>query len=189
MYKICKTEQSARRQQEIQEGLLQLMLTKGYEDITVSDLCGKLQLPRKSFYRYFGSKEDALMGLLDQRLMGYETGNRSGGAVPGKGFILDLNWFFEFWLTQKDLLDALERSGLSGILVQRAIHNSSRAEIFDYAPEHYSRADVEMTTAFIVCGLMSIVLSWHHDGYLRLPGEMAETAQRMLDRPLVPKLR
>ena len=186
MYKLCKTEQSARRQQEIEEGLLTMMLTRRYENITVSDLCGNLSLPRKSFYRYFGSKDDALFGLLDHRLMAYETQNSHDTAVLPKGIPLDLNWFFEFWLTQKDLLDALEYSGISGILVQRAIHNSQRAEILANAPASYSRAEVEMSTGFIVCGLMSIVLGWHHDGYRQAPREMAETAYKMLSRPLIP---
>ena len=45
-----------------------------------------------------------------------------------------------------------------------------------------------MTTGFIVCGLMSTVLQWHHDGYQQSPREMAETAYKMLNRPLVPNL-
>lgn len=188
MYKLCKTEQSARRQQEIEEGLLSMMHHQRYEDISVSDLCQKMGLPRKSFYRYFGSKDDALFGLLDHRLMGYETQYTGSSAPLIAGITLDLSWFFTFWLSQKDLLDALERSGLSGILVQRAIHNSQRAEIFDFAPASFSKTDVEMTTAFIVCGLMSTVLQWHHDGYRKHPREMAETAYRMLSRPLVPQV-
>lgn len=186
MYKLCKTEQSARRQMEIEEGLLAVMQQRRYEEISVSELCQKLNVPRKSFYRYFGSKEDALLGLLDHRLMGYETQYNGKQTVPQRGITLRLTWFFEFWKTQKDLLDALEHSGLSGILVQRAIHNSQRAEIFNNAPENYSKADLEMSTGFIVCGLMSIVLQWHHDGYRRRPREMAETAYKMLSRPMVP---
>ena len=76
------------------------------------------------------SKEDAFYGLLDRRLMGYETQNTTETQTLKVGITLDLPWFFEFWRTQKDLLDALERSGVSGILVQRGIHNSQRAEIF-----------------------------------------------------------
>lgn len=186
MYKLCKTEQSARRQIEIEEGLLSMMLQRRYEEITVSELCEKMNLPRKSFYRYFGSKEDALYGLMDHRLMGYETQYTGDSSFHRKGITLHLSWFFEFWLTQKDLLDALERSGISGILVQRAIHNSRRAEIFDIAPETYSKAEVEMSTGFVVCGLMSIVLQWHHDGYQQSPREMAEAAYKMLSRPVVP---
>lgn len=188
MYKLCKTEQSARRQTEIEEGLLEMMQLHRYEEISVSDLCQKLGIPRKSFYRYFGSKEDALYGLVDHRLMGYETQYSGIPTSEKTGITLDLNWFFEFWLRQKDLLDALERSGISGILVERAIQNSRRAEIFEFAPSDYSRAEMEMATDFIVCGIMTTVLQWHHDGYRQSPREMAETAYKMLSHPLVPDL-
>lgn len=186
MYKLCKTEQSAKRQLEIEEGLLSLMLQCRYEEISVSDLCDRLQMPRKSFYRYFGSKEDALYALLDHRLMGYETLYKGSAGSLKPGITLDLNWFFEFWRMQKDLLDALAHSGLTGILVERSIQNSQRSEIFAYASESYSKADVEMVTSFTVCGLMTVVTRWHHGGYQQSPKEMAETAYKMLTRPLVP---
>ena len=44
MYKICQTEQSYRRQREIERGLLRLMLRKNYED-------GK-EYRRKSIFRH-----------------------------------------------------------------------------------------------------------------------------------------
>ena len=51
MYKLCKTEQSAGRQRELEQGLLHLMLKNRYEDISVSDLCNFMKIPRNSFYR------------------------------------------------------------------------------------------------------------------------------------------
>ena len=42
MYKLCKTEQSAARQRELEEGLLKAMQNTRYEDISVSDLCDQL---------------------------------------------------------------------------------------------------------------------------------------------------
>ena len=51
MYKICQTEQSSKRQRSIEKGLLELMLKKQYEDISISDLCSHLQIPRQTFYR------------------------------------------------------------------------------------------------------------------------------------------
>ena len=53
MYKLCKTEQSAMRQRQLEQGLLQLMQTKRYEEISISDLCQRMGMPRKTFYRYF----------------------------------------------------------------------------------------------------------------------------------------
>ena len=49
MYKLCKTEQSALRQRELEEGLLRAMLREPYESISVSELCDALGVPRKSF--------------------------------------------------------------------------------------------------------------------------------------------
>ena len=72
MYKICQTEQSIRRQRELEAGLLKMLQKRRYEDISVSDLCGELQIPRKSFYRYFSNKDGALMALLDHTLMEFE---------------------------------------------------------------------------------------------------------------------
>lgn len=156
MYKLCKTEQSARRQRQIEEALLEAMLRQRYEDITVSDLCDRIGLPRKAFYRYFSSKEGALLALLDHRLMEYEDRADEGTNVREQGFLLDLNWFFAFWREQKPLLDALERSGLSGILVERAIRSSQEGLVFEF--RDYSREYIAASTAFTVCGLMSMVL-------------------------------
>ena len=69
MYKLCKTEYSVRRQRQIEEALLETMETSRYEDISVSDLCARLGIPRKSFYRYFSSKDGALFALIDHRLL------------------------------------------------------------------------------------------------------------------------
>ena len=83
MYKLCKTEQSAQRQRQLEEGLLTAMKTKRYEEITISDLCEQMDIPRKSFYRYFSSKDGALHALIDHTLLDFEqhTGILSGNAA------------------------------------------------------------------------------------------------------------
>ena len=50
MYKLCKTEQSSARQRELELGLLEVMMQQRYEDITISQLCEKLQIPRGERY-------------------------------------------------------------------------------------------------------------------------------------------
>ena len=68
MYKQCKTERSAKRQREIELAFLNLMETTAYEDISVTLLCQSIDIPRKAFYRYFDTKEDALHALIDHTL-------------------------------------------------------------------------------------------------------------------------
>lgn len=73
MYKLCKTEQSAQRQRQLEAGLLAVMGKTRYEDISISDLCEQIGVPRKTFYRYFSGKDGALHALIDHTLMSFET--------------------------------------------------------------------------------------------------------------------
>ena len=184
MYKQCRSEQSANRQRELEQGLLAAMQKRHYDEISVSDLCDALGVPRKSFYRYFSSKDGALFALIDHRLLEYENQPEGMVTLRKGGLYLDIEWFFEYWKIQKPLLDALERSGLSGVLVERTIRNSQEARVFEYRdqPEEYVRA----VTAFSICGMMSMVLQWHHEGYRESVEEMAAMARKILGNPVIP---
>ena len=83
MYKLCKTQQSAARQRQLELGLLQAMLEQHYEEVSVSDLCDRMQIPRKSFYRYFSGKDGALHALIDHTLLEFQEvlANRSPPIV------------------------------------------------------------------------------------------------------------
>lgn len=189
MYKLCKTEQSARRQRELEDGLLSAMLTKRYDEISVIDLCQQMQIPRKSFYRYFDSKDGALHALLDHRIMDYETQGHSERVNSFEPFYPDLPRFFHFWLEQKPLLDALAHSGLSGLLVTHAISLSHQKQFPDLGAGKYihNRNYYSNALLFSTCGLMSLVIQWHHDGYQQSPAEMAEITYQLLSTPLLPR--
>ncbi len=183
MYKICQTEQSSRRQRELEKGLLQLMLKRRYEDISVSDLCQYLQIPRKSFYRYFSSKDGALFALLDHTMMDFQFSDQHGltGSAPG-----ELERYFLFWYAHRELLDALQRSGLSGILVERATNFALRERMMPRYMLSWDSSYQGIAMSFSICGLMSMVIQWHQQNYLLSPEEMTKLATDMLTRPLLP---
>ena len=177
MYKLCKTEQSARRQRELELGLLEAMKGQQYEDISISDLCDRMAIPRKSFYRYFSNKDGALMALLDHSLMEFEQSNAGSDG--------DLELFFQFWYERRDLLEVLMRSRLSGMLVDRAIRHAIHERMM---PGYLVQKDLQtqhMAMTFAVCGLLSMVIQWQQDGYRETPEQMACIAHMMLTRPLV----
>lgn len=187
MYKMCKTEQSANRQKELEAGLLAAMSVRHYDEITVSDLCDHIGIPRKSFYRYFSGKDGALHALLDHTLMEYESyalQRQSGGKRSVQG---DLESFFLFWMKHKPLLDCLARSGISGILIERSIAHALSETVMPsrFLPQDTKEMQKQITM-FGVCGLMSMVLTWHHDGYPQSAWEMAKVAARLLSQPLFP---
>ena len=187
MYKLCKTEQSANRQRQLEQGLLSAMLTRHYDEISVSDLCAQLNIPRKAFYRYFDGKEGALHALLDHTLMDYESAPVLYSEGESRTLAKDMEQFFVFWIDQKPLLDALQRSGLSGVLIERAIAQAL-GEVA--VPGRFLKAEApgnrQYVTMLGVCGLMSMVLQWHHGGYQESPGNLAMVAIRLLTCPLFP---
>ena len=187
MYKFCKTEQSVQRQRELEQGLLAMMEHHRFEEISVSDLCDRLNIPRKSFYRYFSSKDGALYALLDHTLMEfYATGSIEGlrGGTP----VGDLERFFLFWKNHKKLITAVLYSNLGGLLVERAVSLAKQEELMPGYVRSWEDTMQDVAMSFVVCGLMSMVLQWHRDGYGIPTEQMAKTAVAMLSRPLIPNM-
>lgn len=184
MYKLCKTEQSAQRQRQLEEGLLEAMIIQRYEDISVSDLCDQMGVPRKSFYRYFTSKDGALHALIDHRFLDFEmqSSYTASGNVLSKAHLV---WFYEYWKSQRKLLDALTRSGLSSQLAERALFLSVDSQMFDIEVRRMPKSFAQIAETFVIAGLMSLVLQWYLDGFRESAADMAEMTRMLLTRPLV----
>lgn len=182
MYKLCKTEQSAARQRQLEQGLLKAMLEKPYEEITISQLCDSMQIPRKAFYRYFSSKDDALFALLDHTMLRFYTDGfrNEGGSALG-----DLKQFFLFWHSHQDLLEALARNHLSGMMFERAVMLSKQEKLMPRRMLAWSEDLQGIAMSFAVSGLMSMVFQWHQQGYTTAPEEITQLAVGMLTKPLV----
>lgn len=186
MYKLCKSEQSALRQRELEQQLLSMMGTVRYEDISVSDFCAQAGIPRKAFYRYFSSKDSALHALIDHTLLEVESFPSTLWLGSSKNQQKELTRFFQFWQEQRTLLDALERSGISGILVTRTIDYVLSDVTSGKGSVSQEAATLRQYAAtFGVCGFMSMVLSWHHSGYEMRPEQMARIAIQMLTNSLL----
>lgn len=184
MYKQCQREQSTVRQRQLEQGLLQMMLKSHYDEISVSTLCDVLKIPRKSFYRYFSSKDGALFALIDHTLMEYEVKTTRPEFRDYGEPLQYMTGVFSYWVACRPLLDALQKSGLSGLLVQRALEY---ARDMDTLPEFMQITDRrlrEYGTMFTVCGLMTMIVQWHHDGFSKSVEEMARLSMELFTKPL-----
>lgn len=188
MYKLCKTEESAKRQREIELKLLSLMKTRKYEDITVSELCDTNSIPRKAFYRYFENKDGALHALIVHTVASYEEVAKKYKTAQ-RTLEGDLEKFFKFWREQSEFLDAMRRNNLIGLLIQYSIsYSETEREILNkFLPgesEQMQRAIIK----FAICGLMSSMAEWHAGGFKENSIDMARMTCRMFSQPLFPNL-
>ena len=160
MYKLCKTEKTAKRQRTIEHKMLELMKQKPYESITVTELCESLDMPRKAFYRYFDSKESTLKGLIEHTLSEFVEAGKE--AVLPRSAQRELEQFFVFWYERRELLSVLDKNGMLGMILDSSVsfpinNIVSLAKILpdddEYARVHIFR--------FAIGGIVSIMLDWY----------------------------
>ncbi len=189
MYKLCKTEQSAKRQKEIENCLFEILCQKKYEDITITELCEKMNMPRKAFYRYFDSKDDALSALIDHSMSEYSGFSLDRSQESHRSLIRELEEYFKFWHEKRDLLIALDRSGLIGNLIERTVNYPIGDHILieRFLPDD-GENDRKRIFQFAFSGLVYTMVTWYRDGFKASTREMAESASRMLREPLFPAL-
>ena len=180
MYKQCVTQSARQRQRHLEDGLLSVMLHQQYEDISVSEFCDELGIPRKSFYRYFTNKDGALYALVDHALQDFVGEFFGQDTETGVQLAED---FFRYWLTKKDLLRALERNNLSGVLVQRAVELTVRDERFlpELLPDSLKHMQ-SYITLFLVSGITSLLVQWEKDDFKASPKEMAIMTVHLLNQ-------
>ena len=179
MYKICHTEASSHRQRELEAGLLKALGKQSYEKMTLTELCRELRLPRKTFYRYFPTKDDCLLGLIDHTLSDCNTVALTGWEGDRELKQIHLERFFSYWRQQKSFLDAVRDNGFGYLLMDRTTVIVDAMKEND-PPDAFARDQVEY---FIAHGLMATVLRWHHFGYQSTPEEMAHTFAQVLHSP------
>lgn len=176
MYKICHTEDSSRRQRELEQGFLAALGSQTYNKITLTELCQQMNVPRKTFYRYFPTKEDCLLALIDHTLADCnDVALRGWDGCTALNEQVQLR-FFRYWKKHKAFLDVVKENDLQHLLLDRT------TVIVDRMKENRKGDDFaqEQVEYFIAHGLMSTVLRWHHFGFQSSPEKMADVFGKLL---------
>ena len=179
MYKHCTTEESVLRQRQLERCLLDLMHTLPYAQITITNICDAAGISRKSFYRYFGSKDGCLYALIDHCIFDftaqYLPGN-SDAIHPEELF----TGFFDYWKQMSPLLDALSKNNLSVCLAERMMIYADQEEpdFQYYLGNHTDDAYEQML--FMISGLVGLIIDWHRSGFQKSSGQMAAILAKIL---------
>ena len=97
-----------------------------------------------------------------------------------------LERFFCFWKTHSDFLDALARSNLSGILLQRSITLVLEQDLLSKRLLPFEkRMAQEYATTFLISGLISLVIQWHKSSFKEDPRELATIAAHLMTKQII----
>lgn len=154
----------------IAEAFLQLLQTKEYSDISVSEIAERAGVHRATFYRHFGSKEEVLRGCLSRMLREAE-GDRTLLPSDFASFIRPV---FQAFYDNRERMLLLNRAGLS-------------VQLLDVLKEYFQfdkiPADCDNTEqyriAYRIGGIYSCLLLWFSHEMRETPEEMTRIAESL----------
>ncbi|MBR3840757.1 MAG: TetR/AcrR family transcriptional regulator [Erysipelotrichales bacterium] len=182
MYKICKTQQSYKRQRLIEDVLVQMMQKEHFNTIKISEICQKADIPRKAFYRYFDTKDDVLYAAVDHVLLDFAEICGFSDADKFFSNVEMMEEFFKFWKKRINLIKALEISNCSSLLVERTVYLENNGEdntLYGLSANN----ELKERNVFTYTGLFSVMITWIRTSN-KTPREMAEITVQILTNPL-----
>lgn len=182
----------ARTKQAFRAALIELIEEKGYEALTVNDLCARANLNRGTFYNHFRDKEDMITAFEDDMLADLERFHRVMQGFSLKDlvkfridkrplpFLVEL---FDYLREHGDFLHAVLgpeghsrfaprlRDAVCTDFVMGVLHERYREN-----PSSF----VNYYVAFYASAYMGIIVRWIETGMQESSEEMARIAMRML---------
>lgn len=173
-----------RTRRALQHALLALILKKGYEAVTVEDICAEADVGRSTFYAHFNSKDDLKRGGLDEHLrrmlLERQKQAKSASGVGKRECFAFALYFFEHAREHLDLYRALvSKGGVSTTIamMRQIVTDLVRREFADAAaPDGAPR---EAVVQFVVGAFMAL-LTWWLDGGAKLSAERMDELFRRL---------
>ena len=158
------------------------MKSKHIDDITVTSFCEYADIPRKTFYRYFDSKEDAVRGFIEHSFSEfYSIADRLATSSEKRSILREFEIYFIFWQSKSEVLRVLERSGLLGMLRDSSITISveDRISTARFLPND-NESERGLVFRFAIAGIYQIMIEWYKSGFKKSTRDMAVITSRLL---------
>ncbi|MEM7113047.1 MAG: TetR/AcrR family transcriptional regulator [Chloroflexota bacterium] len=170
-----------RTRQTLQETLIQLILEKGYEKISVRDICERANVGRTTFYAHFLDKDD----LLEKSFAEFVNGlHHLLAQDKHKQTLLPLDRIFDHAGEQRDLFKAFLRPERLLQPAHRQLTAFVRQRLALFKPE-LSEMEKSVRAEFVIGGLLGVLRWWIEAAPDLSATEAAAMTQRLLDeRPL-----
>lgn len=174
---LCHTEAAIQKKAQIETGLLNLMTQQPYQNITVTDICREADIPRRTFYHYFGGKEDILESMIEtllrQCFLEVMFDDHLGREHIEKGFVK----VFRFWDGEnRRMLDALIKNGLESRLLTWSLNWLPKEKLGVVRKSKLDPKLVEIALMVSITDFFSLLFYWSRGGYQESAEQMAEFA-------------
>ncbi len=158
----------AKTKESLLLALLRMMDSCPLEEVTVSALCKEAGVNRTTFYKYYAVPEDLITEAVEDLLKNVMHLGEGLGKSVYEYLLLCCQHFQRNQKLMQALMDS--RTDLSSIFFRLA---QSQYDIsFMYRDEN----------TFITGGIMNVMRSWMHRGFIETPEEMAQIITNYVDK-------
>ena len=156
-------------QRWIIEALLELMKIAEYDKISVSEICRKADIDRRTFYRNFSSKKDVLEEYIN--LLGNEYIHTFTMLEKPDSYTAS-KFFFEFWDRHLSFINNIKKCGLSDfVFLQFQKFAKEHRELL--IGDDIQKLPAEYVFTYRIGGFWNIMMTWAEDNPRLSPDEIA----------------
>jgi len=180
----CEDRRISKSKRALREALIALLEERGFDAITVNDLCERADLTRGTFYNHFSDKENLLAVLEDEVMadIGALQGRMHGITLTDMLALPLLVELFDYLREQSAFLHAVLgpggdarfaprlREAICENLVQNILHEKYRDNPTPF---------VEYYVAFYAAAYLGIITCWIERGTPESSEDMARIATRL----------
>lgn len=176
----------ARTRAMLHHALMSLILEKGYEEITIGDICDAANVGRSTFYAHYTSKDDLRRSGLDHMRKRIIDQHRDALATNGDLRDRPLAFSLAMFEHARDHLDryrALVGSGGGAVAlttIRETLSDLVRDELTVTTDQKSTDAIPRELVVQYVVGAYMAVLTWWLDGGAKLPPQRMDAMFRRL---------
>lgn len=153
--------------QEIEEALFDLLaIRKSLKAISIAELSEHAQVSRRTFYRYYRSKEQVLRAYIERLMDDYFRQIQTIELASPEDLI---RFFIGYWTREAERMKVLQEANLLGLVPNQFYKSLPRfRDIIKTAPWHPAKQDQKQLlydSRYLVGGLYSILDEWLREDY------------------------
>ncbi|MBA4687614.1 MAG: TetR/AcrR family transcriptional regulator [Candidatus Galacturonibacter soehngenii] len=158
----------------LSRGLLSLLQKKPYQSITITELCKKSDIARRTFYRNFRCIDEVLEYYIEDIILEFEEEMKAHEKESYRSIITA---YFTFWLRYADFLEILNKNNLTHLIFIQYIKCLLQ---MPYIANYKSDSPINepifsCKIAYSAGGLWSLLSYWCANGCTQTPTELADT--------------
>ena len=160
---VSGNSRSAYTKQKIQQAFMDLLGKKPFDKISVSDICGRAEISRPSFYAHYDDINDLIMQIELEKSAYIALIFASEDTITEESFKLYLNYIQENNLFYKAYFETENNSQLSRAIMEQYLKTNGLKE----------NCRLKFNMVFFMAGIRAVVYDWLAGGQKESAEELA----------------